>query len=168
MELTRNGRAVTDLIAKHCAPHINIRTHFFNYFAPDFSNLAEQKRTCFITHHSIEQVPQLGRELFDRILSVPGFHRCVHLEPCGFQMPGNSWLRPGYFFERPFNARRMRRIEADNRRFSEKRGQNMNLYPLLHDLEKDGKILIHQARKNFTSHLLSNATSLIVWGPARR
>lgn len=167
MELTRNGRAVTDLIAKHCAPRIDMRTHFFNYFEPDFSSLTGQKRTCFITHHSIEQVPHVGRELFERMLSVPGFHRCVHLEPCGFQMPGNSWLKSRFFLERPLNARRMRSIEADNRRFSENRGQNMNLYPILRDLEKEGRIVIHRAWKYFTSHLLSNATSLIVWGPAR-
>ena len=169
LELTRNGRAVTDLIAKHCAQRMDIRTHFFNYFQPDFSMLAEHKRTCFITHHSIEQVPQLGSELFERLLEVPGFYRCVHLEPCGFQIPDDSWLKSRFFFERPLNARHMRRIDADNRRFSEEKGQNMNLYPLLRDLENAGKVRIHQVRKYFTSHLLSNATSLIVWGrPALR
>jgi hypothetical protein len=165
LELTNTGRKVTDLIASKCAQRINIRTHFFNYFEPDFSMLRGDKRTCFITHHSIEQVPELGRGLIEKMLEVPGFHRCVHLEPCGFQIPDNKWLRTRHVWEKPIAIARMKRIDRDNEAFSRNKGQNMNLFPLLKAMEAEGRLRIHLVRKHFTSHLLSNATTLILWGP---
>ena len=159
LELTQTGRKVTELVARECAPRMHINTQFFNYYEPDFSMLMEPRKTCFVTHHSIEQIPVLEALVIERMLATPGFHRCVHLEPCGFQIPGGGWL-VGQDAEK-----RMEEIDAENLRFSTKKNQNKNLYPLLRQLEHVGKIKMHVVRKHFTSHLLANATSLIVWGP---
>lgn len=161
LELTKTGREIAELIAREVAPTMNLSTHFFDYYRPDFSMLSSPKSTCVLTHHSIEQIPQIAEELLERIISISGFSLCVHLEPVGFQIPTNNWLIDRDACET------MRHIDEGNRRFAEKRNQNMNLYPLLRQLEQQGRIRIHTVRKYFTSHLLHNATTLIVWGPAQ-
>lgn len=161
LELTDTGRAVARMIADHAAPTMRLHTHFFDYYEPDFPMLQEPRKTCVLTHHSIEQITNLPDGLINRILEIPGFYICVHLEPCGFQIPTNNWLADE-------SAKRwMLEVDAANRRFSEKRNQNRDLYPSLRAYEKEGRIRMHVVRKYFTSHLIDNATTLIVWGPGR-
>ena len=160
LELTETGRSITRMVAAEAATTMNITTHSFDYYEPDFGMLKQAKTTGVITHHSIEQIPELSTLLIDAILAIPGFSRCVHLEPCGFQIPGANWLANA-------SLRQMHVIDEANRTFSAKRNQNRNLYPLLRDYEGQGKIAIHTIRKHLTSHLLNNATSLVVWGPAQ-
>lgn len=159
MELTETGRRVAGLVARESSADIRLHALPFDYYAPDFSVLADERRTCFVTHHSIEQMPEIGAEYLDAILAVPGFHRCVHLEPVGWQVPANNWLVGAHAKEE------MLRIDDANRRFSEKRNQNRNLYPLLRRYEREGRIRIWVCRKHLCSHLMANATTLIVWGP---
>jgi hypothetical protein len=161
LELTETGRAITRLVAAEAAKTMKVSTHFFDYYEPDFGMFAEPKATGIFTHHSIEQIPELPERLIEAVLQIPGFKRCVHLEPCGYQIPKNNWLEGG-------DAELMRNIDTRNRRFSEKKNQNRNLYPLLREYERQGKIRIYTVRKYLTSHLIDNATTLIVWGPSDR
>lgn len=57
-------------------------------------------------------------------------------------------------------------IDEGNRRFAGKRNQNSNLYPLLREMEKQRRIHIFSVKKYFTSHLIDNATTVILWGSA--
>ncbi|MBI1900581.1 MAG: hypothetical protein HYS13_05660 [Planctomycetia bacterium] len=157
LEITEAGRKTTELIASRCAPGMDMKAHFFDYFESDFSCLKGDKPTLVYTHHSIEQVPQLGENFVDAVLAIPGFRCCVHLEPVGWQVPSTSWLR------RPRSRRTMRHIDDLNRKFTLKHNQNQNLYPLLLDMERRGKIRITVVRKHFCSTLLHNTTTLIVW-----
>jgi hypothetical protein len=111
------------------------------------------------THHSIEQIPEIPETLVERVMAIPGFRVCMHMEPVGFQFQSDKWLADSK------NKKLMDRIDADNRRFAEKRNQNSNLYPVLKKLEAQGAIKILSVKKYFTSHLLANATTLISWGP---
>jgi hypothetical protein len=140
---------------------MRVETHAFDYYRPDFSMFRSPDRTAFLTHHSIEQIPQVRPDLIDAMLATPGFERCVHFEPCGWQIPTNNWLAGDE------NIPKMLEIDVANRKFSEKRNQNSNLYPLLKDYEDRRIITIHVVRKYFTSHLIGNATTLIVWGPGQ-
>lgn len=158
LELTESGRRIAQLIADESTANIRLKTHFFDYYHPDFSFLTENRRTCFYTHHSIEQIPELDPAFIDNMLEVPGFHRCVHFEPVGWQIPTNNWLADGH------RTDEMKAIDKANRKFSEKRNQNSNLYPLLREYEKKGKIRIYICRKYLCSHLLANATTMISWG----
>jgi hypothetical protein len=161
LELTRSGRAVAEMIVKAAASGPDLRTRGFDYYEPDFSFLAaETKQTCFVTHHSIEQIPELSESFIQAVLSVPGFHRCVHIEPVGWQIPTNNWLADASLCDK------MIEIDEANRRFSLKKNQNRNLYPLLRTMEQEGKIKIHVVRKYLCSHLINNATILISWGPS--
>ncbi len=158
LELTKAGRKIAELIAEESTANIKLRTQPFEYYDADFSFLSDKQKTCFFTHHSIEQIPTIGREYIDNMLATPGFHRCVHMEPIGWQIPTNNWLAD------PELKGRMSEIDKANKRFAEKRNQNNNLYPLLREYEKQGKIRIHVCRKYLCSHLIANATTLIVWG----
>jgi hypothetical protein len=59
----------------------------------------------------------------------------------------------------------MIKIDEANKKFSLKKNQNRNLYPLLRALELEGRIQIYSVRKYLCSHLINNATTLISWGP---
>ena len=159
-ELTRSGRAVTEAILNAAASKPDLRTAFIDYYEPDFSIITGAKRTAVVTHHSIEQIPEIGRNYIDALLAIQGFHRCVHIEPVGWQISTQNWLSD------PAHYEVMRDIDRRNRDFSLKRNQNRNLYPLLREYEQAGKIKIHVVRKHLCSHLIHNATTLIAWGPA--
>lgn len=161
LELTETGREITRTVAAQAAPTMKISTKAFDYYEPDFGFLSENEPTAVFTHHSIEQIPEVSQRLIDAILAIPGLATCVHLEPCGFQIPTQNWLANG-------DLALMRSVDARNKRFAEKRNQNSNLYPLLRAYELQGRIKIHTVCKYFTSHLLDNGTTLIVWGPADR
>lgn len=158
LELTNAGRRVAELIATESTADINLHTQQFDCYEPDFSFLSDDRKTCFVTHHSIEQMPEISADYIDNMLAVPGFHRCVHIEPVGWQIPTNNWL------EGEIARGKMKEIDDANWCFSKKRNQNHNLYPLLREYEKQGKIRIHTCRKYLCSHLIDNATTLIVWG----
>ena len=158
LELTNAGRRTAELIAKESTADIKLQTRLFDYYDADFSFFADERKTCFVTHHSIEQIPEISTNYIDEILAVPGFHRCVHIEPIGWQIPANNWLIGKDV------SNKIKEINDVNRRFSEKRNQNHNLYPILREYEKQGKVRIYICRKYLCSHLIDNATSLIVWG----
>lgn len=159
LELTQAGRSLMERIANRAVPSMTVRSAPFDYYNVDFSMFSNIVSTCVFTHHSIEQMPDVPLQLFERILAIPGFRCCLHFEPCGFQIPGNKWL------DNPGQTSFMVQIDESNKRFAEKRNQNKNLYSRLRQLEVMGRIKIHTIRKNFTSHLINNATTMVVWGP---
>ena len=157
-ELTKTGRQLMDKVGAECAPTMRLRSSRFDYYDADFSALGQPAETCVFTHHSIEQIPEIPENLIERIMAIPGFRVCMHMEPVGFQFMSDKWLADSQ------NNTLMDRIDADNRRFAEKRNQNSNLYPVLKKFENNGTIKIFAVKKYFTSHLLANATTLISWG----
>lgn len=156
-ELTEAGRKSADFIAKNVIPKMNFNTSYFDHYKPDFSFLSDPLPTLVYTHHSLEQIPEVSASLIEAIRNIPGFKVCVHLEPIGWQMPGHDFLK------NPEDKRLMKEIDQKNQQFSEKKNQNRNLYLLLKEIEKDGKLKITQTRKYFCSTLIQNATSLVAW-----
>lgn len=159
MELTPEGRALATRVAQKAAPNMKFFAQPFDYYRPDFSMFADDRPTVVFTHHSIEQIPQIGDYLLEAVRKIPGFIRSVHMEPVGFQVPGNSWLEA--------SLETMTGIDERNRSFAEKRDQNRNLYPLLRSMELAGTIRLPIVRKHFCSILLKNATTLLVWEDPR-
>ncbi len=160
LELTGTGRKLMERVGAEVAPTMKILSAPFDYYNADFSQLSDSADTCVFTHHSIEQIPEVPVQLIERILAIPGFRLCLHFEPCGFQIPSNTWL------DDLSQNELMHSIDGDNMRFAEKRNLNSNLYPLLRYMEQCGKLKIYAVKKYFTSHLINNATTLIIWGPA--
>lgn len=157
-ELTATGRQLMERVGAECAPTMGLRASGFDYYDADFSLLKEQLETCVFTHHSIEQIPEIPENLIERIMNIPGFKVCVHMEPVGFQIKSDKWLVDSK------NKKLMEQIDTDNKRFAGKRNQNSNLYSTLMKFEREGRIKIFSVKKYFTSHLLANATTVISWG----
>jgi hypothetical protein len=157
-ELTKTGLQLMDKVGAECAPTMRLRSSRFDYYDADFSALGQSAETCVFTHHSIEQIPEIPENLIERIIAIPGFKLCMHMEPVGFQFQSDKWLADSK------NKKLMEQIDEDNRRFAEKRNQNRNLYSVLKKFEERGAIKIFAVKKYFTSHLLTNATTIISWG----
>jgi hypothetical protein len=63
----------------------NIHVEYFDYMNPDLSFLPKKKNYLFFTFHSIEQIPELKKEVLAEILSVSNQCLCLHAEPVGWQ-----------------------------------------------------------------------------------
>ncbi len=157
-ELTDSGRDLFRKIANHAAPQMNLKTYEFDYYDADFSALTDNVPTIVFTHHSLEQITNAPKELFERIAKIPGLTEVLHLEPVGFQWKDDLWLKQK-------DKKLMAEIDAGNKKFAEKRGQNGNLYAVLKDLEKQGTIEITEQKKYYCSSLMNNATSILAWKP---
>jgi hypothetical protein len=161
LELTESGRRTGALVASTAAAGMRYSAHAFDYYEPDFSQFRDNVPTVVFTHHSLEQIPEVSERLIAGLLALPGFRTCVHLEPVGFQVPGDRWLAV------PDDAQLRSQIEDENRRFAQKRNQNANLYPLLARLEQQRRLRLRVVRKFICSTVLANATTLLVWEPWR-
>ena len=158
------GPAQAEYIGYEYAPHGNkclqaiseiaigqrIHAYPFDYNAPDFSQLIDNVPTVVFSVHSIEQIKHVSHDLFKAIKSIPGFQRCIHIEPVGYQMtdiePSEPWL------------------DYQNRSWSTLRnGYNRNLYEVLRDLERDQEIIVRRICKYVGGLHAGNASSLLVW-----
>ncbi len=157
-ELTNSGRELFRKIATHAAPKMNLKTFEFDYYNADFSALTENIPTVVFSHHSLEQITNIPQDLMERIAKIPGLTDVLHLEPVGFQWQDDSWLA-----QKDLNL--MAQIDSGNKKFAEKRQQNLDLYDVLSDLEKKGKIQITEKKKYYCSTILNNATSILSWKP---
>lgn len=155
-ELTASGRALSERIA-HIGGVDRFRAEPFDYRDPDFSSLAGSTPTVVVTNHSIEEVEELPEETIDAIRGIPGFRRCVHLEPVGFQFnDGGAWLPDADEKER-------REIDAINLAHATQMSRNRNLVPILLRKQEAGQIVIERIEKNYLGIIRENATTLIVW-----
>lgn len=154
LDLSKAGLMVARRIAK-VASVDRFHTHLFNIHAPDFP-FDDARRTLVFTSYAIEQVPRLSPQFIDAIRAIPGFVRCVHLEPVGFQIPTDDGL----------DAERRAvsdRLDDFNRRWTESVDFNQNLYSVLAAAAGRGEIAIEAVRKNFVGST-RNVCSALVWG----
>lgn len=156
LDITKTGAKIADTITT-ATKNIDLRTHYFDYNNPDFSFLTDYKKTVVFTNHSIEQIPFVKKELFEKILEIPGFLRCIHFEPVGFQIPGDSWLAV------PRDISIMSRVDKLCANYAESSNLNRNFYKTLRELEVNAKVLVRTVRKHYYSGRLENASSLIIW-----
>jgi hypothetical protein len=147
LEFVEEGEKCARLLAGF-EKDFNLISHPFNYYNADFSMFTENKKTVVFTSFSIEQIPTLSTDFFNRLLAIPGLVRCVHFEPVGWQIPNEDGnLTPG---------------DQLSRAWIEQWDYNKNLYRLLVVLQKQGKIRITNVIKDFLGSG-PNPGSLIVW-----
>lgn len=94
-ELTETGRQLMDRVGAECAHTMRLRSSRFDYYDADFSSLSQPAETCVLTHHSIEQIPEISEGLIERIMAIPGFRMCMHMEPVGFNSSQKNGLLGG-------------------------------------------------------------------------
>lgn len=147
-EITEMGRACTSLL-KTIEPGIDITPFHFDYFNPEYSSIKPGREAVVYTSHSIEQIPELPREVITRILETADRVRGLHLEPIGWQVHRQRGTALPDFSEAQ---------EARNQRY----GYNMNLWPLLLQLESEGLIEIETVIPDIIG-MEYNPSTLIRW-----
>jgi hypothetical protein len=83
-ELTRTGRQLAAFLGDQ-VPAMRLQVHPFDYYSPNLSFLAG-KRVLVFTCHSIEQIPELGREVLEEITRQARSCIGLHFEPVGWQL----------------------------------------------------------------------------------
>ncbi len=85
-EPSASGRRTAELMFSNSG--YRLVSEAFDHTAPLLPFLAPFRRIVAFTCHSIEQVPALGRGLYDALFALP-VAGCVHLEPVGWQRFSN-------------------------------------------------------------------------------
>lgn len=147
-EITEMGRACTALLAT-LEPELSVRPFRFDYFDPDYSAIGHAREAVVYTSHSIEQIPEVPREVFTRLLDTADRVRGLHLEPIGWQVHRDlGTILP------PFSEAQ----EARNRQYD----YNLNLWPLLLELKVEGLIDIEAVLPDIIG-MEYNPATLVRW-----
>lgn len=145
----------------------NISFQYFNYLEPRFEFLGGPSDIIFFTCHSIEQVDNIGENLFHEMLSAGISVRCVHCEPVGWQFNDElmSNLERDGKIHVPENSVQVLQQVSDH--FSAnipvKLGWNRNLVKTLRSLESNGAIKIDIVDRNCAGNSYYNPSTLIQW-----
>lgn len=150
-EITESGRDAAGRL-EQLDDDIDFNIFHFDFLNPDLTPLKGLglKHILFFTRHSIEQVPEIGEEPFEEILSCASKVTCLHFEPFGFQI------------ETPVSGPEGD-VSRKHAQFMENRGWNRNLYPTLSRLEEAGRLELRFTIKNVIGDDPSNPTSIALW-----
>ena len=163
-EFSPKARDLTKKI-KDTTTFSKLRIKNFDYYNADFSNL-DNKPTVVFTNYSIEGIPQIDPALIEKISNIPGFQKCIHIEPIGWQIKDTSWLdRKNEIFNLK-NKIICKKIDFNTKR-SYSAWANTNLYTVLKEMQKDGAIKILKIIKNFNGKSLDTPGTVITWEKTR-
>ena len=147
LEYTQAGRDACALIAKSTVGGPPLTVSAFDYYEPDFSNLLGRYSNPLVySSHSIEQIPELPGIFLERLLALAPDLTVLHFEPIGWQMGDDS---------DPQNARVRAHCERSN--------YNRNLWPLLNEFARSGRLTIEETQPNRMAPKLTNSTTLVRW-----
>jgi hypothetical protein len=164
LEITEAGREMSNLLSA-AEPRFDLRTRAFDYHQADFSFLAEPKKTLVYSIYSIEQITFVQDALIDRIMAIPGFERCVHIEPVGWQVDPDAFSARLDRVMKKLGLPPLDQASASGRRCRRK-GKNRNLLEILRRYEKAGKIVIEAIEKDLVANDPLNPGTVVVWRPA--
>lgn len=164
LEYTEAGREASELLAK-AEPRFHLQTRAFDYHQPDFSYLTEARETVVYSIYSIEQITFIKDELIDRILDIPGFSRCVHIEPVGWQVEPDALIARLDRIAKKLGLRALNQATASARRCW-RHGKNRNLLETLRRHEKAGRIVIESIDRDLVANDPLNPGTLVVWRKA--
>jgi hypothetical protein len=152
LEFAETARMAGTLIA-NTVPNLPFKAAGFDYHAPDYGAIPPSDApTVMATIHSIEQIPQLKRDVFLNLLARRPNLRGIHLEPVSFQIPAD---------------RRSMRPAQTSAAYAETHDYNRNLWTVLSKLEAENLIEIEEVVPDILGLNPSNAASLILWRAKR-
>lgn len=164
LEYTEAGRQTSELLAK-AEPRFRLQTRAFDYHNADFSYLTETLETVVYSTYSIEQITFIKDELIDRILAIPGFSRCVHIEPVGWQVAPEEFTARLDRIGKKLGLPPLNQAAASARRCW-RHGKNRNLLETLRRYERAGKIVIETVDRDLVANDALNPGTLVVWRKA--
>jgi hypothetical protein len=146
LEPTASGRRVADLLAG-LDDGLDLTTLPYDYEHPDYGGLPTGNAHALVfTVHSIEQVTELPREAIAGLLGLGARVTGVHFEPVGWQI-----------LDEPDEA---------SYEFAQRQRYNRNLWPLLQELEGEGKLVVATVTPDLFGDKYKNPGTLIVWNAA--
>ena len=124
LEPSQSGRTCFSLLAS-LEPALTALSAAYDYSQPCYDDVPRGHAHALVfTSHSIEQVPELKREILTELFSLASELTVVHFEPVGWQIRA----------ERGLEAARV----GATKEYSEAKKYNRNLWELLVDLENSG------------------------------
>lgn len=163
LEYTESGREAAALLAG-TEPRFQLKVKEFDYHQPDFSEMTEKRETVVYSIYSIEQITLIKDELIDRILAIPGFSCCIHIEPVGWQVDPDSFSAKLDRIIKKLGMPALTQSAASARRCW-RHSKNRNLIETLRRYERDGRIVIETIMKDLVSNDPLNPGTLVVWRP---
>jgi hypothetical protein len=153
LEPSQSGRTCFSLLAS-LEPALTARSAAYDYSQPCYEDVPRGHAHALIfTSHSIEPEPELNREVLTELFPLASELTVVHFEPVGWQIRA----------ERGLEAARV----GATKEYSEAKKYNRNLWELLVDLEKLGRIDLLTADPDIFCHKRFNVSSLIIWAPRK-
>lgn len=126
--------------------NLGMKGHLFDYFAP--SNLKLEPNSAIFTVASLEQTGTKYKK-FVKYLLTNKPTLCVHIEPIPELLDSTKLL------------------DYLSIKYMEKRKYLSGYLTYLRELEKQGKIKIHEARRSGIGSMFIDGYSIIVWSPIK-
>jgi len=143
-EFTAAGRGAAERLAA-LEPSLRFRALDFDYHDPaTLASLGRFAEAVVFTAHSIEQIPQLSRELVQAIGGLAPVVRCVHFEPVGWQIDEDIG-------------------GGSSRAYAERHDYSRNLVSVLREEEAAGALRIEAIETNVFGLNPDNATTIVRW-----
>lgn len=147
-EFTKNGRLSYERFAA-LDKTLNAKSLRFDFNNPDFEGIKYcRKHMLVFTCTAIEQIPYIKPEVFTKLFSLSERLTCVHFEPVGWQMREDLGCPDGL---------------GSSRVYARDNDYNRNLWPVLKQFEKEGRIRIEKAYPDFLGYKVENSLSFIRW-----
>ena len=145
-EIATTGRLCTELLAT-LEPRMRLSAHAFDYYTPRYEAIPDrQKHMLVFSIYSIEEIRELPKAVIEDLLDKADEVSGVHFEPVGWQVPDHE------------NPR--------HRAGCIERGYNENLWPLLNELQQEGRIAIDRVAADICGKVF-HPTTLIQWRKVR-
>jgi hypothetical protein len=150
-EYTDAGRACASYLAS-LEQGIRFHGEPFDYHRPALAGFDREAKTFVFSSYSIEQIPEVGVDVFEQLLSIPGLCKVVHIEPVGWQrsIGWRDW-----------------RLAREMKRSALEYNYNRNLFAVLEALQGAGRIVIERVKHNFLAHRPNLPGTVITWRPVR-
>ncbi len=150
LEFTQTGRDATAALAR-LEPRLDLAVLPFDYYAVDLDAIGTFPGRVFaFSIFSVDQIPQLSRDVFDALRRLAPQVDGMHFEPAGWQMPERRGARGG-----------------SSAQYAERHDYNRNLWPLIAGLERDGLLHVDETRPELFGLNADNSATLIRWSARR-
>lgn len=173
LEYTDSGQELTASVAQ-LDKRLALRTHHFDYMAPDLSMIPDDAPALFFSVHSIEQVADISPSLYDQLLARKSPTTILHFEPVGWQrfpLLVERRQAKDETFLKALIAHRTNDIFSEACQVSNaaihswRNGYNTNLLQILKGLVKQNRIEIAEAAFDFSIHHPCNPTTYLKLTP---
>jgi len=143
-EITKSGQNLSDMLSD-METEINFSSFQYDHMNPKPPEIGNCQNILIFTCHSIEQVPNLPDDFFEKLCGFAKNITVVHFEPFGFQARTNT-------------------VSAKNHQYvADKEKYNQNLYPLIERAHQSKLINLKWVSLNLFRLDRNNPTSVIIW-----